>query len=102
VRVPDAKRPLPAGEASLKDTLAKRARAAPSGGRAKWMVWAVVGGVVLVIGLLQALGIVRSPVAERVKEEHLRREREAQEQSAPAPKASPPAPSDAPDQGTTK
>jgi len=62
------------------------------------MVWAAVGGVVFVLGVLQMLGVLKNPTAERIRELHEQQDREKR-----AKETSPPPPSPAPaDQGTTK
>jgi hypothetical protein len=93
---------------SLRERLAEKARAAPTATRAKWLVWALLGGTVLVVGILQMIDPSRSPVARKVRDRYL--ERNAQppadgrpapgdEAGAPPPPAPPPR---APDQGTTR
>jgi hypothetical protein len=54
----------------LQDRLEAAARAAPSGGRAKWIVWAVLGGIVVVIGVLQMLRVIPLPFEDRLRKEH--------------------------------
>jgi hypothetical protein len=99
----DARPTPPRPGVPLRDRLAQQARAAPSGGRAKWIVWAIVGGTVFVVGILQILNPSNSPVARKVLEGHQERERQEQEKrakdSAPMPAPVDPA---AMDQGTTK
>jgi hypothetical protein len=78
--------PPPPERPRLGDTLAEKARAGAKGGRAKWIVWAIFGIPVLVIGLLQAFGVLSNPVAEKVLENKRRR---LEERGTPAPQTPP-------------
>jgi hypothetical protein len=73
----------PAPPRRLGDALGAAARRRPDGGRAKWLVWAIFGVPVIVIGLLQVFGVLKNPVAEKVLER--RRSQDAQPQTPPAP-----------------
>jgi hypothetical protein len=67
--------------------LREQAKKRPQGGRAKWIVWAVFGVPVLVLGILQIFGVLKNPVAEKVLER--RRQEEERKKSEPPPQTEP-------------
>jgi len=72
-------------ETSLRDAMAAAARKKAPRPRGVLVLWALVGGAVLIIGILQMAGWTKSPVAERV----LRERREAGQPAGGAPGAAP-------------
>ena len=67
--------PPPLRRGTVGDALAAAARAKPAPPAAKRWLWMILISVVGVICLLQILGILKSPVGERVRELHEEREK---------------------------
>ena len=63
--------PAPRARPRLREHLAAVAKEKPQGGRARAIVYLVVGGAALIAMVLQMLGVTKSPVAEHM-EQHLR------------------------------
>ena len=81
---PASPAPKPAAPAPrLRDRLEAVAKEKPDGGRLKTLVYLALGGTVLMIAVLQMLGVLENPVAQKVREGKERRGEIPK--SAPAP-----------------